>query len=162
MCCQGILFYQQLDSRPFAISPEPRNPLFPSACHLFSFSQNKCLIYEDPRRPLICRNYQCHLVKRLQQNKLSFEQAQSKIDNIKTLLTKILVQIPQSDPTIPLYLPIQRISDALQQELESGDRSNLELFLDINWLMLLINRNFGYDYAQEHEIIYDSRQSKTN
>jgi uncharacterized protein len=140
ICCQGILFdhTRYPDPMPFAISPEPRDPLLPLACRLFSFSQNSCRVYKDPNRPRVCREHQCHLLKQLLQNKLTLDQAQSKINKIKTLITKILVQIPQSDSPMPVYLLIQRVSDELQLELDSGDRSHLELFLDINWLRLLI------------------------
>jgi hypothetical protein len=150
MCCQGILFYQTLDPQPFAISPEPRNPILPLACRLFSFSRNNCLIYHDTRHPLDCCNYRCQLLKELLKNDMTLDQAQLKIKNIKNLLDKILVQISHTDPPIPVYLRIQGVFNTLQRELDSGNRSHLELFLDIIWLRFLLSRHLAPVSTQEH------------
>lgn len=141
ICCQGIFFYHDQDPEQFAISPEPHNPLLPLTCRLFREKDNRCLIHEDPRRPPLCQTFQCQLLKRLGQDEITIEQAQTAIKKIKTLLANILNQLPRTDMARPASLLIQSVSDREKQELASGDRSHLELFMDINWLRLLMSRH---------------------
>jgi len=140
ICCHGTIFIHDLDPQLYGIPPEPRNQLLPLACLVFSFARNCCLIYEDPDRPLVCKTYQCQLLKRLKHDEITLEQAQSKIKSVKTLLTRILTQIPQSDPPVRANKLIQNAFDSLTLELASGDRSHIDLYMDICSLQLLMSR----------------------
>jgi hypothetical protein len=141
ICCQGIFFYHDLKPDKFGISPEPLNPILPLTCRLFREKENRCLIHEDVSRPPLCQTFQCQILKRLLQDEITVEQAQTVIKNIKTLLSKILIQLPQHDTTRPAYVLIESTYDSLKLELDSGDQSHLELFMDIIWLRLQMSRH---------------------
>jgi len=141
LCCQGIFFFHDNAPDEFDLSPEPNNPLLPLACRIYREADNICLIYEDFNRPSLCQTWKCQTLRRLEQGEISLNQAQLKIKNIKLLLIKILRQISQKELLIPAYHFIQTVFDSLKRELDSGDCSNIELFMDINWLNLLIKRH---------------------
>ena len=141
ICCMGILFDQDEDPEKYGFAPEPRSPLLPLACRLYRDKDPGCIIYADPNRPLICKAYQCQTLKQLLQDGISLEQAQARAKNIKTLLAKILTHFPQSDTPKPANAHIQSVCDSLKLELDSGDQSHLELYLDILFLRLLISRH---------------------
>jgi hypothetical protein len=82
--------------------------------------------------------HECQLLKSFKHGEITLEQAQSKIKGIKTLLTKILTQIPQTDPPIRAYQLIQNKYHSLNLEFASGDRSHIELYMDICWLRVLM------------------------
>ncbi len=141
ICCQGIFHYHDQVPEEFGISSEPRNPILPLTCPLFLEKGNSCLIHEDPRRPPLCQTWQCQTLKRLQQGEITFEQAQTRITRIKTLLVNVLIRLQQSVMDRPAIYYIQSVYQSLKLELDSGDRSHLELYMDILLLGLLINNH---------------------
>lgn len=113
-----------------------RNPLLPLTCLLFG--DNKCLVHEDPNRPPCCRESQCQLLKRFLRNEIKLEQGKRIIEEIRKLINKILHQLPQSDGLKPAIYIITNVLNSLQLELSSGNRSNIELFMDMVTLKRLV------------------------
>lgn len=142
ICCRGIFFYHDNDPFAFGRSPEVQNPLFPMACRLLHEQENSCVIHDNPARPSLCQTFQCQVLKSLLRNEISLEQARHKVKAFGELLISVLSRLPHDDAVTPrpVYLMLEKKLAVLRQELENGNRENLNLFMDIIWLRLLIAR----------------------
>ena len=143
ICCQGVLFYQDNNPKNYTIelgqyTPDDRNPLLPLTCLLFR--DGRCIIHEDPKRPPCCRDCQCLLLKRLLQNEISLEESKRIIEGIRTLINKIINQLPQTDRSKPLIYLISDTRNSIQQELSFGNQSNIDFFFDLVSFQRLLNQ----------------------
>lgn len=144
ICCQGIFFYHHQDPKIYGLDPEHgdrvnKNPLLPLCCQLYR--GNRCIIYNHPKRPSICGEYQCQILKELLTNKINLEQSKQIIEMIKNLINKIVLQLPQ--PIKKQKPAIHLMSDALkflQKELSVEDRATSELLKDLISLKCLLHR----------------------
>ena len=143
ICCQGVFFYHDNEPQNYAIelgqkTPDDINLLMPLTCLLFR--EGRCIVHEDPKRPPCCRDSQCQLLKRLLQNEISLEEGKRIIEGIRTLINKIIKQLPQTDRSKPLIYLISDTRNSIQQELSFGNQSNVEFFFDIVSLQRRLHR----------------------
>ena len=141
LCCQGIFFFQDEDPQKHNLSPELENPFLPLTCRLLQQGTNRCLIYNEC--PPACKTFQCGLLKQLQQEEITFEQAQAAIEKIKTLLNTLIQQLPPAQKTQPFFEQIQYEYEVIKLELASENRARLNLFMDMAWFIMMVERHIS-------------------
>jgi len=141
MCCLGIFFFQENDPRQFGLELEKSardDPPYPLTCPLYHNSA--CLIYDDPRRPSICRACQCQLLIKLLADEISLESGRQIVREIKTLLGAIKKRMPSLDKSRPFFFLVGEFWKLHQKDHSSAHRPDGPLLMDIAAVKSLVHR----------------------
>ena len=173
ICCSGVLFaYAPLKQdeiglatkaglEKYTFSKDDEGEAFKQPCACW---EGKCTIY--PNRPDVCGSYRCQLLQRLDDGKVSLEQALEIVSRTKNLVHSITLRLDTGNVSEPLW---ERIGQFYKNQtakgslLENDDKANLELMLSVGTLLALLKEFEPDHFVQEMpggpEVTSDTQKS---
>ncbi|MBN2198798.1 MAG: hypothetical protein JW747_03010 [Candidatus Aminicenantes bacterium] len=140
LCCRGVFFVNTIDPEDYGLSPSRRTlpPGTPAPPRCLLHVDNKCLIYDDPRKPVFCSDWQCHLLKQLLRNAVTLESAKDIVAEITRLYERIARFMPP-DGSMPVVKQALEVWKNRKEELSAGRLSGAQL-LDISSFLRLVDQ----------------------
>jgi hypothetical protein len=106
-------------------------------CSRFDYDGNKCGVY--PKRPRVCGEYQCDLLKGLLQDTLSLEACLDVVEKTRRIVEAIGAYLGEQDRSLPIWEQISAFSAAQAEAIgaEAFNRVHARLLLDVKRLAVL-------------------------
>jgi len=150
LCCSGHLFTHANvgdDEIPAAESlelpldkfKESGNRHFYLPCPRFT---GKCSVYDDPRKPRICTIYKCDLLKALEAQKVTLEQALIEVQETKGMIEAIHAILPE-DAGKNFCIELLPYLDALERADIHCDAEGDQNLVKAAVLLVQYSRQFG-------------------
>lgn len=140
LCCRGAFFVNTIDPKEFGFDRPsrtgPSRKQSPPGCRLHI--DNKCAIYNHPRKPIFCSEWECRLLKKLKAGEVSLESAMRAVTRIVRLYEKVALSVP-SDNAQPVF---KQALEVWEKHKESGTLDGLKIdqILDIVSFLRLADR----------------------
>lgn len=151
LCCDGTLIgYVQLDTeelpalkKRMTIETAGDNGFILHPCNSFC---DRCTIYEH--RPKQCANFECQLLKSVDDGELAFESATDMVALIKQKKAAIelkLAQLKYDLKSPSFYFKMAELKKILKKAKSNAllTQDHLELIQDLKELDRLLSKNFG-------------------
>jgi hypothetical protein len=139
LCCCGLFFFHDNFPDEYGLTfdaPAQNSDLkFPLCCPLSS--ANGCLIHNDPRRPYICQDYQCQLLKKYMHDEITLEFGRRLIAELIRLFRAIKDRVPL-DRSRPAFELIDGIWGSQQKSKTPSIRLDTAQVLDVASLIRLV------------------------
>ena len=134
LCCKGVFFANTMNPEDYGVHLLRRRVTPSCLLHV----DNKCLIYEHPRKSSLCSDYQCHLLKQLRDDVITLESAMRIVAEIVRLYERVAesLRLDSSKPVIKLALEAW---ENRKEEVSAG-RLSKDQVLDIFSFMRLVDQ----------------------
>lgn len=140
LCCRGAFFVNTIDPEDYGLYPSRKTlpPGIPAPPRCLLHVDNKCRIYNDPRKPVFCSDWQCLLLKRLMRKAVTLESAKRVIAEIVRLFECVAQSLPP-DGSKPVIKKALEAWENRKDEMSSG-RLNRAQILNISSFLRLVDQ----------------------
>ncbi|OGD27831.1 MAG: hypothetical protein A2Y56_07660 [Candidatus Aminicenantes bacterium RBG_13_63_10] len=141
LCCRGVFFVNTIDPENYGLAPPRRSlpPGSPAPPRCLLHVENRCLIYDDPRKPVFCSDWKCLLLKQLLNEAVTFASAKRVVSQVVHLYERVatILRPVCAKPVLKLALEAW---ENRKEEMSSGRLNGAQL-LDICSFLLLVDRH---------------------
>ena len=148
LCCTGHLFVNA-EFKPDEIETtqalgfnvlqsDPEKPKFTLPCHLW---KGQCTIYAHPQKPSICGDFKCKLLKEVEGEELSLDDALTVVQQARQMILELEMQLPAGQDRNFR----RRLFEHVNKSERSSSRTNaIDKFrLKAGVLLVLFAQRFG-------------------
>ncbi|MBN2354600.1 hypothetical protein JXO59_00720 [candidate division KSB1 bacterium] len=135
-----MFFRHDNDPQQYGVTISPvgkKDQPFPLCCPLLI--DDRCHIHQHPDRPLICRDYQCQLLKKYMRDEVSLEFALRAVAEITRLFHLVKDFFPLNDAK-PAFFLLQDAWYERKKEKSQLGRFAPNQTIDISSLIRLVNK----------------------